>query len=456
MVSKQLSWRSSNKVIVVLLLSFMFSKNIFSMDYFYKAYSAWRYPVEKKDSDSLLTENDLLLPKQATAEIVECNNSTTDYALVPEMSEEQKKNYVACGKTWQELVEVFEDTPEGMKDILTHLKKPLDPELRAALVVGPPGTGKTTATLAIPHLARWYWKFFSGPELASQYRNETKGKLAAELKKTISRKKKVVVIIDELNTLLENFNSKGHDTDTTSSFLWTFLDAQKRNQNFFFIGTMNRDDKIPDPIKHRFGGSTIRFPAIENPQKLLSIFKKVIARNPDIAFDKECDDLFFENCFSYFRKVGFDLTPRDYENIRFQITLLTGRDDQTSEVRKIKQHHVARAIYEVAMTYGQSGLGKEQLSEEEWRNFNAVQSRILEVKLNNAQSMSKTIGFSGIIPTGSLGGGMRFDMQKAQKVIENEFSSDQIALYRRVKKLKPQDNLFLTIPEDNLFSALLK
>lgn len=443
MSSKQCTWRCSDHIVAVLFLFLIYS-HTFSMDYLYKMYADWKYINEKKDAD-ILSLDELLPPppKQAIPEIVECDDVLTDYALVPEMSAEQKKNYSARGKTWQELMEVFEDAPEGMKDIVAHLIKPLDPEWRAALLVGPPGTGKTTATLAVPHLARWYWKFLSGPELAGQYRNEAKERLAFELKNIISQKKKVVVIIDELNKLLENFNSKGHDTDITASFLWTFLDEQKRNPNFFFIGTMNRDDKIPDPVKHRFGGSTIFFPAIEDHQKLINIFRKVIARNPDLEFSTACTDLFLQKCFDSLKEDGINITPRDYENIRLQIARLTAREDKVNKVRKIRQRHVTEAITKVAKTYTGSGLGKEQLSDEEWRDFNAVQNRIIEIRLNSTLTMQKSLGITGILPTASLGGGMKFDMYEAQKVIEQEFSSDQIALYRRAMKLKQEDNIFM-------------
>ncbi len=196
----------------------------------------------------------------------------------------------------------------------------------------------------------------SGSELAGQYRNETKERLALELRMAINRKKKVIVIIDEINRLLENFNS---NDDTTAAFLWTFLEEQKKNHNFFLIGIMNRNDKIPNHIKHQLGGSTIFFPAIENSQKLLTIFKKIIARNPAIAFDSECNDSFLTNCFNSLENEGIVLTPRDYENIRFQIARLTARDDNTSAVRKIKQQHVTQAIQEVAKAYTRSENGKE-------------------------------------------------------------------------------------------------
>lgn len=410
------------------------------MEFLYRTFGWWNYSQRSDDPGILPWKDSVFSRPRMKGAAVESDGLEEDYALVPEMSEEEKKKYTAHGKTWDELVEVFQDAPADMQDIVDHLIKPCDPEWRAAFVVGPPGTGKSTATLAIPHLARWYWMFLSGPALAGQYRNEAKERLTAELVKAVNSRRKTVVIVDELNKLLENFNSKDHDTDTTGSFFWTFLDAQKRNQNFFFIGTMNRDDKVPDPVKHRFGGSTIYFPAIEDPEKLLIIFKKVMARNIEMAFDSECDDAFLESCFKSLESEGIALTPRDYENIRFQIARLTRRDDKLSAVRRIKQYHLTNAIHEVATTYTRSGLGREQLSEEEWRDFNAIQGRIFEVKIQCCHKIQASASLG--VPFGiNIARPAGLDLDQAIEVIEEEFTPAQIALYRRIKRINDRDSL---------------
>jgi len=74
--------------------------------------------------------------------------------------------------------------------------------------------------------------------------SEVLGEIAAEDKETI-------VFFDELNLALENYNSDHHDTDATSEALWTSLDKQERNRKFFFIGAMNRVDKMPPQIDDR-------------------------------------------------------------------------------------------------------------------------------------------------------------------------------------------------------------
>lgn len=59
------------------------------------------------------------------------------------------------------------------------------------------------------------------------------------------------MVIDELNELLENSENSHYDTSATAKYFWQFLDGQSDNQNFFLIGTMNRDTHLPQPFKNR-------------------------------------------------------------------------------------------------------------------------------------------------------------------------------------------------------------
>ncbi len=262
--------------------------------------------------------------------------------------------------------------------------------------------------------------------------------------------------MDELNRLLENFESSSHDSDTTASYLWTFLDKHKRNPNFFFIGTMNRDTKIPDPVKHRFGASSIYFEELP-PEKLLDIFKRILQRNPYITIADECDDEFFAGCFATLDSEGVEHSPRDYENMSTLSARFARRDDRDGAVRAVKPAHITAAISALTKTYKRSGKGKEELTEDEWRDFNAVQSRIIEVKLQCAQKVqagaSAKINPLMALNPGALlasacdslqfnvGRSPGLDLDEAIEIIERQFTPDQIALYRRVMKINDGDPL---------------
>ena len=180
---------------------------------------------------------------------------------------------------------------------MNHLKNPgrFNPAWRSAFFVGEPGTGKTTIAKAIPHFINWYFDFIPSAALLGSYRNQASERLLQHLNRAVSGKRKVVVIIDEINRLLENFDSKNHDTDSTSSNLWMFLDAQRLNPNFFLIGTMNRDNKIPEPMKNRIEASSIVFPKITDPIKLRRIFRSKLESDYQ-KIDKSCSDADLNEC----------------------------------------------------------------------------------------------------------------------------------------------------------------
>ncbi len=394
----------------------------------------------------------------ASAEVVETYKSPifqqeSSDGLAPALTEEEKETYVCKGYTWQEMMDAYNGARDKAKleKVVEHLQGCLDPALRAAFFVGPAGTGKTSAALAIPHLAHWYFDPINGGEILSPYRNETKQRLGLHFQRALSSGKKVVIVIDEINRLLENFNSKKHDSDATASYLWTFLDSQRYNHNFFLIGTMNRDDKLPEPFKNRKGGTTVYFKRFP-PAKQREIFKKKIV-NPKLELSLECDDAFLDGFLNTMEEQLVDFSPRDYDNLRFALVLspLTGKDGQPG-MRIIKQENLSDALKHVVKTYNKSRYGHEMLTEEEWRDFNAVQSRVIEVRLQCAQKMPMGVNakfnpLNLLHPAtalkevcGSLnvsvGRSPGLDLDQAIEILKQEFSPDQLALYKRVMKPK--------------------
>ncbi len=191
MMLKQLSWRGSNRALFLFSL-LLVPTHLYSMGYLFDRYFEWKYSQKSQR----VGPRPSFQSTAASAAAGEHESggaagaAAADYAFVPEMTAAQKKEYTAHGKTWDELEEVYADAPEDVHDIVDHLKSPTAPDWRSACLVGPPGTGKTTVMLAIPHMARWHWKFLSGPELSGQYRNQAKERLREELELVIASKKK--------------------------------------------------------------------------------------------------------------------------------------------------------------------------------------------------------------------------------------------------------------------------
>ena len=158
----------------------------------------------------------------------------------------------------KEMEFVFVRSPKEAQCIVNHLQDPsyfpLNQDYRSIIFVGEPGTGKTVMAKAIAYKMlkhNWEHKFLPSTSFLKGHRNQTAILLQKELEAIQKSKKPTILIIDELNLLMENSESKHHDTDTTAKVLWTFLDQQKGNKDFFFIGTMNRINKLPKAFKSR-------------------------------------------------------------------------------------------------------------------------------------------------------------------------------------------------------------
>lgn len=199
-----------------------------------------------------------------------------------------------------ELELVFELAPKRAQAIINHLQDPNyfphNRDYRSAYFVGEPGSGKTATARYIAHKMSkegWDYKFIASTELLGKYRNQTAIRLRKELEEVVRSQIPTIVIIDELHRLLENTESKHHDTDTAATALWLFLDKQRNNEKFFFIGTLNRITKLPKPFKDRIIIDVIKFPLIDDPKIKNSIFRKFVTLHK-MSFDKDVTDEFLD------------------------------------------------------------------------------------------------------------------------------------------------------------------
>lgn len=221
----------------------------------------------------------------------------------------------------EEMRLVLKTSPQEAQFIVQYLQNPtffqLSQDYRSATFVGEPGTGKTTMAKAIAYEMNkqgWECKFLSSTSLLGEYRNQTSIRLAKELQAIEISKKPTILIIDELNRLLENSNSKHHDTDTIATTLWTFLDKHRDDKNFFFIGTMNRANKLPKAYKSRILLDYIEFPLVSDP-KFKNEFIRRALTTKNTMLDAEITNEFLDK---ELERIGI-CAARDLRNISNQI-----------------------------------------------------------------------------------------------------------------------------------------
>lgn len=239
-----------------------------------------------------------------------------DEIKLKENSDPQEKNPIFTDAEVKEMELVFEQSPKEAQWIVSHLQDlqclPGD-ENRTAIFFGGPGTGKTIMAKAIVYkMMQQGWKctILSSTSLIGEYRNQTSIKLAKELEIASKSQRPVIIVIDELNRLLENAESKHHDTDTTATALWTFLDKQKGNKNFFLIGTMNRIHRLPQPYKNRILVDCIHFPNVDDSAIKNKLLRTILI-NKKLQLDEEVTDTFLNE---ELQRIG-SCTGRDLDNI---------------------------------------------------------------------------------------------------------------------------------------------
>jgi len=242
---------------------------------------------------------------------------------------------------------VFASSPQEAQCIVNYLQDPNYfpgvEKYRSAFFVGEPGTGKSITAQAIAHKMSqngWEYKFLSSTSFLREYRNQTAIQLQKELEKIESSNKPTILIIDEIHRLLENTESKHHDTDATATALWTFLDRQQNNKNFFLIGTMNRIHKLPKPVKSRIISDYIEFPLITDPTIKNNIIRKhLTTKNSQISTEVTEDFLIKE-----LEKINF-YSGRDLEKLSKEILVKSKLSDKNkSSTITITQNNISQGI----------------------------------------------------------------------------------------------------------------
>lgn len=152
--------------------------------------------------------------------------------------------------------DVIAAAPAAVKKVIINLLYP--PRNKAALpkrllLVGKPGTGKTTLAKAIAYKCGYDYYVIEAPFLLNEYKNSGPQNLLREIYPLLNAGRKVVVILDELTELTDRYKKENDSDATVGAALWILLDSCAQYDNVFFIGTSNKQKKdLPVQLQSRF------------------------------------------------------------------------------------------------------------------------------------------------------------------------------------------------------------
>jgi hypothetical protein len=180
--------------------------------------------------------------------------------------------------------------PTAIKNIIINLLYP--PKNKAALpkrllLVGKPGTGKTTLAKAIAVKCGYDYYVVEAPFLLNEYKNSGPQNLLREIYPLLESGRKVVVILDELTELTDRYKKENDSDATVAAALWILLDSCAQYENVFFIGTSNKEKKdLPAQLQSRFDEDiiTLSVPNVAARKRMLEHFLKHEQHKIDAAF----------------------------------------------------------------------------------------------------------------------------------------------------------------------------
>lgn len=199
---------------------------------------------------------------------------------------------------------VLDNIPELVRGMIKYWALPIHemniPAAHRLILVGEPGTGKTTLAYAIGQILDCRVTYIPATSFMGSHRNQTAVKIRSFFNEYKNEKiHKRVIIIDELHKILEHYDNDHYDASETAAALWLALDElENYYPHIIVIATMNSATGIPPEIKSRFHGKIVTIPMPTKKQKLHYFHQMVNHHFSHIDFDDSINNDFIDQLAS--------------------------------------------------------------------------------------------------------------------------------------------------------------
>jgi SpoVK/Ycf46/Vps4 family AAA+-type ATPase len=201
----------------------------------------------------------------------------------------------------------LKNAPQLVKGILNYLKKRhiygVVPSFHRLILVGEPGTGKTTLAFALADALKYEIRFVPAMSFLGRYRNQTAVNMREFFSSFFNEESRnpKIIIIDELHKLFEHHGHENCDDSENAATFWLMLDMLEiKCPHIIVIGTANSVTKLPPEIKSRFHGKIITIPLPHKNQKLQA-FKEILNNDMQIQLDESVNEYFIASFINKIR-----------------------------------------------------------------------------------------------------------------------------------------------------------
>ena len=191
---------------------------------------------------------------------------------------------------------VLQTCPPKVKRIISvlkeDLKSPVCFPVKAILLVGPPGTGKSTLPQIIAELCGRSWTLIPLIFLGDEFRKSGEQNLRRKIEAIAALETPYIIVLDDAHDLNAHSGSQNPDHGIAVA-LWELMDEYKNNKNIIFVGTTNNKNNIPPQLRDRLVVIEVPLPNAQSRKIIIQFLRdsSLVNTSQKDTLDKSTPDI---------------------------------------------------------------------------------------------------------------------------------------------------------------------